>query len=274
MENKSKVRLLFILIGVCCLGIFAVIVEQMIKGELLYICVGSVFLLLLLIWVIKAIIEKCKMINSNKYRTSNGNAKIKYGNHVKDLIDFEFDFGDFGVVQREKVNCDNIPRLNNNVDDIESVNYSINIAKQWSERVAKNKIFFVNYFMYEVLQSVENLNIKFWEKYRLNKDDLTNEECYALFKKVNNESFNKDLEKYLDVKKQVSIKKVFDKFDFFDYDSFVKGLTIEIAFSGDDCLCVMIKDKHESVMDVFEVFDKDLNGLDYHNDVIRTTLIV
>lgn len=273
MSEKSKGMLIFILIGVCCLGVGAFVIEGIIKGELLYICIGAIFALLLLIKTIRVIIEKCKRIKANKHRNGNGSIKIEYGNRVKDLINFNFDFGDFGIVQKENIDCDNIPRLNNNLDD-KSINYSINIAKQWAERVSKNQTFFVNYFMYEVLQSVENLCVKFWENYRLNEDKISNEECYERFKKVNTKEFNQNLEKYLDIETQVSIKEVFDKFDFFDYDGFVKGLTVKIAFSGDDCLCIMLKDKYECVMDVFEVFDKKLQGLDYHNDILRNKIVV
>ena len=61
--------------------------------------------------------------NKNKPTTDQQKNKVNYGEKIKDLMDFDFDFGDFGVVAKENIDFDDIPRLE--VDNEKSVEYFI-----------------------------------------------------------------------------------------------------------------------------------------------------
>lgn len=259
--------MLIISIIIAWIVIMAMGIESIIKGEITGVTVlAGILFILMLICLGQKIVEKIKARKSIKHNMKYADAKVEYGNKIKEMIDVTFDFGEFGVVKKENINFTELPRLSYDKEDTKSIEFSLNAIKQWAELVKNNKNYFFNYLMHIVLQGVYDIDIKFWENYRLKADKITNEECYAAFDKFNNEEFWNDLEKYLKVGTDLSIKEVFDKFDFFDYDAFINGLTFEIAFTENNCLCLIIKDKFNSVMDVFAMFDKKLKMLEYHNE--------
>lgn len=278
MSGSKNGKAIFILIIVSAIIVLALIVEtvinEIIAGQLMLTYVVAVALLALAIKGILVLIAKCKDAKREKTRMKNRDAQIEYGNKIRGMIDFVFDFGDFGVVHSEDIDCEEIPRLNHNVDDQESIKYSINFAKEWAERVSQHKNYFVNYFMLAVLMDVYDVGIMFWEKYRKNQEKISDGACYAEFKKIINEETVDDLKKYLEVGTKNSIKEVYDKLEFFDYEGFMRGITIKISFTEDGCLCVMLNDKYNCVMDVYEQFNKNLQGLDYHNELVRHTVII
>jgi hypothetical protein len=269
MNKDSKMIWLWVLIGFSALFCLLFIIEEIITGKLMYTYIAIV---LLVVIVVKCVIDF--FINhkfNKKVNKSNVSKEVKvmYGNKINELIDFNFDFGDFGIIEKDKLNCENVPRLTHDINDSKSIEYSVGILKDWSDRVKKYKNYIVNYFMYEVWFSVYNLDIMFWEKYRKNEDKMSNEECYEIFKSLNTKEFMQEMDKYLKIDTQSTIRDAYDKLNFFDYDEFMRGLDIHIYIAGDDCLAITIKDKYNSVLDVFEVFDKNLQGLDYHNDIVK-----
>ena len=131
--------------------------------------------------------------NKNKTTVKTQN-KENYGEKIKDLMDFNFDFGDFGVVAKENIDFDNIPRLEN--DNKKSIDYSLEKAKGWSQKVEQNKNYFVNYFLYMMLLDVNDRDSQFWENYRANVKEFSNEECQRIFDEIFTEDFNKSLDNY------------------------------------------------------------------------------
>ena len=203
--------------------------------------------------------------NKNKPTTNQQKSKVNYGKKIKDLIDFEFDFGDFGVVAKENIDFDDIPRLEE--DNEKSVEYSLSKAKEWAEKVKQNKNYFVNYFLYMMLLDVNDRDSQFWENYRANVKEFSNEDCQRIFDETFTEDFNKSLDKHLKVGATKCIGDIIkDKFKFFNYEQFVKGITLRITITKKNHLCLSLSDKFNDVFcEAFEEFDENLDGLAYHN---------
>ncbi len=265
---------IWVVIVLSFLLFLAFVIEEIITGELFLTYIVIAFLLF---WAIKSAIDFIKNRKAKprlKWLKENSDVRVAYGNKINSLIDFSFNFGEIGSVKSENIDCEFVPRLSNDVNDKESIKYSINTLKEWSEIIEKNKNYFVNYIMYQVLVSASEVDIKFWKDYRKNKEQISDEDSFKEFKNIVNQETFKDLDKYLEIGTQQSIKEVYDKFDFFDYDGFMKGLTLGAFISADGLLGFTVKDKYCSVIDVVVAFDKELNDVEYVNEVDRDVLYI
>ncbi|MBP3631305.1 MAG: hypothetical protein J6J23_07515 [Clostridia bacterium] len=265
---------IWVVIVLSFLLFLAFIIEEIITGELFLTYILIAFLLYWAVHSIVAFVKNNKTKPKAKWLKESSDARIVYGNKINSLIDLNFNFGEFGLVRSENIDCEFVPRLSNDVNDKESINYSISIVKEWAEKIEKNKHYFANYIMYQVLSSVYEIDIKFWKDYRKNEERISDEDCYNEFKKIVNQDTFQELDKYLEIGTKQAIKEVYDKFDFFDYSGFMNGLTLGAFISADGYLGFMVKDKYCSVLDVVVVFDKELNDVEYVNDVDRDVLYI
>lgn len=265
---------IWVVIVLSFLLFFALVIEEIITGELFLTYIVIAFLLF---WAIKSAIDFIKNRKAKprmKWLKENSDVRVAYGNKINNLIDFSFNFGEFGLVKSENIDCEFVPRLSNDVNDKESIKYSINTLKEWSEIIERNKNYFVNYIMCQVLVSASEVDIRFWKDYRKNKEQISDEDSLKEFKNIVNQETFKNLDKYLEIGTQQSIKEVYDKFDFFDYDGFVNGLTLGVFIGAEGLLGLTVKDKYCSVIDVVVVFDKALNDVEYVNEVERNVLYI
>lgn len=252
------------------LGIADIVSGNLGVGFYLLVCLIAIVLSIITFKIFHKIKDKKQIIKYRKKRE----LEVQYENHVKELINVEFDFGEFGIVKKDKIDFDFMPRLSNDINDEKSIKHSINAYKKWAERVSKNKNYLVNHFMYDIINNVIELDIKFWENYRKN-DKMTNEDCEKAFGKLDLNKIELEVKPYLEKETDLKINDIFDKyFKYFNYKEFVEGLDVGVSLSEENHLCVIIKDKLKCVIDVFEEFNTNLKSIEYHNDVDRSIIVI
>ena len=206
----------------------------------------------------KEILRKEEEVNKNKILE----------NKIKEQIQ-DFDFGVLGKIKKEIIDIDNIiteaKKQNNNIS--EQVKFAINKINEWKDIIEKHHQYIINYFMSMVLIETADTDNPFWDYYITDKNIYNNEKCLQIFREKYTEEFEKELNKYEVKENPKNIDEIFkNHFSFFDYDEYIKDVHIRYLTLNINTFSIQINDLYSTCLcEAYEEFDKDLNGLDWHN---------
>ncbi len=184
-----------------------------------------------------------------------------------------FNFGKLGVASKEKISVhftldEFNEELNTLFNEQQIVDYIVKNLKEWQERITENSNYFVNYFLYHMIIFTEATDRGFWRGYLKDESKCNDINALNIFKETMTPEFKENLKPYIEKDTTLYLGDLIkERFTFFDFDRFMKGINFEyISLSLNNEFSVQFSDEKESAFcGVYEIFDKNLNGLDYHN---------
>ena len=184
-----------------------------------------------------------------------------------------FNFGKLGVASKEKISVhftlhEFNEELNCSFNEQQVVNYVVSKLKEWQERITEHSNYFANYFLYNMIIFTEATDSGFWRGYLKDENKCNDINALNIFKATMTPEFKENLKTYLEKDTTLYLGDLIkERFTFFDFDRFMKGINFEyMSLSLNNEFSVQFSDEKESAFcGVYEIFDKNLNGLDYHN---------
>lgn len=184
-----------------------------------------------------------------------------------------FNFGKLGVANKEKISVhftldEFNEELNSSFNEQQIIDYIVKNLKEWQERISKHSNYFVNYFLYYMVIFTEATDSGFWRGYLKDENECNEITALNVFKETMTPEFKTNLKIYLEKDTALYLGDLIkERFTFFDFDRFMNGINFEyISLSLNNEFSVQFSDEKESAFcGVYEIFDENLNGLDYHN---------